>query len=238
MGSHTVKVRPPIRAKLNPNTTNFCFTDKTVDLNDIIIPIMVKGSPPFYVDFTLVSSTSAKNPVKFVNHSISSRNALQYVESPTQGQPQYISLFKQEDGDTSGSLSAVAGGGGGGGIRKVALYGIKPDFTKIIKSLSSSSSVTFEISGVRDERGDSAFIVGNRQIVVAQCPRMKWIDAVNGLDLCVEQEFSASVEVCISYISLLCRHMKLTSSCCRLRVSCRYPFSTLYDQGQMKELKA
>lgn len=167
---------------------------------------MVKGSPPFNVDFTLVSSTSTKNPVKFVNQSISSRNALQYLESPIQGQPPYISLFKQEVGDTSGSLAAVAGGGA---VRKVALYGIKPDFTKIIKSLSSSSSVTFEILGVRDGRGDAAFIVGNRQIVVAQCPRMKWIDAMNGLDLCVDQEFSASVEVWLYIFSLINNHVSI-----------------------------
>jgi hypothetical protein len=50
LGSHTVHVRPPTIVKLNPNQTHYC-----VDGNEIVIPLMIKGTPPFYVDYSMSS---------------------------------------------------------------------------------------------------------------------------------------------------------------------------------------
>ena len=177
VGSHTVKVRPPIRTKLNPNATNFCFTDKESDLNDILIPIMVKGVPPFYVDFILSSSSS--DSVKISNQSLSWEDTVKFIDSPQQGESSYLLTHDKSD------VQASQG-------KKVFLYGISPAYDKLALV---GPSITFELLSLKDKRGDSAFISGEKSIKIHKCPTIQWINANDGVDFCLEDKFSATIEV-------------------------------------------
>jgi hypothetical protein len=96
LGSHTVHVRPPTIVKLNPNQTHYC-----VDGNEIVIPLMIKGTPPFYVDYSIASRV-------FQNVSIGNGEAVLLDHQSTQF-PHYG--VDQQAAEKKG--------------RKVGLYGIR-----------------------------------------------------------------------------------------------------------------
>ncbi|KAI9345301.1 hypothetical protein BDR26DRAFT_856705 [Obelidium mucronatum] len=52
-GSHIVKVVPPTIAKLNPNNAKYCLSASTVA--SVAVSLQVKGTPPYLVDYELVS---------------------------------------------------------------------------------------------------------------------------------------------------------------------------------------
>ncbi|KAJ3061281.1 hypothetical protein HDU98_002814, partial [Podochytrium sp. JEL0797] len=66
-GSYLVKVVPPTIAKLNPNATNYCLSPST--LSSHTIPLQIKGTPPYFIDYEFISLTSLK-PKKFTNVTI------------------------------------------------------------------------------------------------------------------------------------------------------------------------
>jgi hypothetical protein len=49
VGSHTIKVRPPILAKLNPNATHYCQMHPSDRLQ---VPLLIQGTPPFTLTYT------------------------------------------------------------------------------------------------------------------------------------------------------------------------------------------
>ncbi|KAJ3290280.1 hypothetical protein HK104_006880 [Borealophlyctis nickersoniae] len=48
IGSHTVNVRPPTLAQLNPNRTSICLN---AIVPSAIIPVTIKGTPPYLIDY-------------------------------------------------------------------------------------------------------------------------------------------------------------------------------------------
>ncbi|KAJ3333965.1 hypothetical protein HDU76_000097 [Blyttiomyces sp. JEL0837] len=55
VGSHIVKVLPPTQIKLNPNGTHYCILPNT-ERAFIDIPVLIKGSPPWQIDYESVDS--------------------------------------------------------------------------------------------------------------------------------------------------------------------------------------
>lgn len=71
LGSHTVLIKPPILAKLSPNTSVFC----TLTNMPQTIPILIKGTPPFLVDYSITTAQGVlvKSNVSVSLHSDSSQ---------------------------------------------------------------------------------------------------------------------------------------------------------------------
>jgi hypothetical protein len=71
VGSHTIKVRPPTLAKFNPHDSKFCILESDTG-SDIILPLSIKGTPPFYVDYTVSGKA-------FNNITIGNQNSIKYL---------------------------------------------------------------------------------------------------------------------------------------------------------------
>ncbi|KAI8911122.1 hypothetical protein EDD86DRAFT_204447 [Gorgonomyces haynaldii] len=71
LGSHTVHVRPPTLAKFNPNASAFCLQD--LEPTQLYIPLLIRGEPPFYVDYVRYHSQGIQ---ELLNVSISEKDLI------------------------------------------------------------------------------------------------------------------------------------------------------------------
>jgi nucleoporin POM152 len=107
IGSHTVHVRPPTLVKLNPNQTFYC-----IDNEHIIVPMLIKGTPPFFIDYTLRGDKLNR----FSNITVDDTHAVFLEQNPV------VSPYYEIDVNAKEKTG-----------RKVATYGIKVSQTGIMQ---------------------------------------------------------------------------------------------------------
>ena len=91
VGSHTIKVRPPTMAKLNPHDSKFCMVvDSSVSDSFVTLPLSIKGSPPFYVDY----SVSGK---EFKNITIGNQDSIKYLPDQREKYPKDAEFVEKKE---------------------------------------------------------------------------------------------------------------------------------------------
>ncbi|XJO73441.1 hypothetical protein BDV3_004424 [Batrachochytrium dendrobatidis] len=177
IGSHTVNVRPPIIAKLNPNNTVFCalqgFTGPSIQ-----IPLLIKGTPPFKIDYEILLGNS-KTVKKFKGIDITAKDSVTAILR-SDG-----SLKELVPDPIASKLSS----------RRVGLY-----------SLPGSSVGIYRLLSVREGNGEPGKIVASKHAQIVQCPSASWswpstyksqagLDDTKTFDRCMDEEFTASVQL-------------------------------------------
>ncbi|KAH6600154.1 hypothetical protein BASA50_002546 [Batrachochytrium salamandrivorans] len=177
IGSHTVNVRPPVIAKINPNSTVFCVMDG--DRKPLIrIPLLIKGSPPFKLDYeVLLADTDSVKLFKGVDITI--KDAVSAILRPDG------SLQELIHDPNAAKMSQ----------RRVGLY-----------ALHASAIGIYRLLSVREASGEPGKVVPNKYTQIVHCPVASWSwsesnkkstddDPVKSFDKCVDEEFTATVSV-------------------------------------------
>jgi hypothetical protein len=160
IGSHTVHIRPPTIVKFNPNQTRYCLGND----QSLYIPFLIKGIPPFYIDYTL--SRAGKTPLHVVNKTISNQDRIIASFNPN------VSPFYELDSSPVPNCDT----------RRVALYGLKV-----------SNPGVYNVDQIREQGGDAAKIILHEPVHVSQCPTAKW-GPVENKDECLEVDFNLVIE--------------------------------------------
>ncbi|KAI8920706.1 hypothetical protein BC831DRAFT_477489 [Entophlyctis helioformis] len=145
VGSHTVTVRPPTIAKLNPNASVFCILDSD-PRPSALIPLLVKGTPPFKIDYEITSIDTGV-PKRYDGVEISAADAVKAVLRDDG------SLASLERDPTAAKVSS----------RRTGLYAITGSTTGIVR-----------VTGVREVNGDPGKVVSGRFAQIVHCPSAAW----------------------------------------------------------------
>ncbi|KAJ3361381.1 hypothetical protein HDU91_003968, partial [Kappamyces sp. JEL0680] len=171
VGSHTVKVRPPTRAKLNPHRSTFCLDSfSKQDWDGLLLPVLIKGTGPFLADYDVTNE--AGKVFHFYNTSLSSADVIKYREDAALGEPNYIH-------DSSAH-----------GDKKSLLYGLQPQYPS---RAGSSSILDFKLVRIKDHVGDDALLSSSLSISIVSCPKMGW-KFHDQPDKCLDDQVHATIQ--------------------------------------------
>ncbi|KAJ2997072.1 hypothetical protein HDV02_005886 [Globomyces sp. JEL0801] len=140
---------------------------------NLVIPMLIKGTPPFYLDYEIWTETGSK---LFENVTINNQNAIAISHehslfSPTYTQDTEIASIKTP-------------------TRRVGLYGIE-----------TTKEGVYTLKAARESSGDDVKIIKNDPVSVVTCPSAHWnwndgSQASNhNFDACVEETIDFSIEV-------------------------------------------
>eukprot|EP00842_Homolaphlyctis_polyrhiza_P000474 jgi/Hompol1/1427/HPOL_001388-RA len=156
IGSHTVNVRPPTIAKLNPNSSIFCIPASidaaaiaavgTTTASVISVPLLIKGIPPFKIDYEIYSPANASTS-QVTDVQITSNDA---VTASLRDDGTLLALIKDP---SAAKLSK----------RRVGLY-----------ALQVSQPGIYRLTAVREANGEPGKIGSSKIVEIAECPSAQW----------------------------------------------------------------
>lgn len=182
IGSHTVHLKPLSIAKLNPNGTSFCLP---LPGFEITVPLLIKGNPPFYIDYSLFT---VNGETEFNNVLITKENRIKLNHDPHSMHPSYITDILSDKDESSQDIGSQKDN------YATALYGI------IVRSEG-----VYKIKAIREYTGESGKIVKTEPLHIAHCPEVSWswagsnqaLESANKprFDVCVEDSIHASLTI-------------------------------------------
>ncbi len=137
---------------------------------------MIKGSPPFLVDFDLKGRSAA---TEFRNVSLSLSDIVKYRKDASHGEAIYIHDL------TITHLPSE---------KKSLIYGLRVVFSS---AFTQDTMVDFNLLRIKDQLGDDAIISSSTALSLATCPKIFWssVPGTDGADKCLDEQIDALVQV-------------------------------------------